>query len=77
LKGSCSRCGGKLILTVHEGNINKYLKAAFTLCKEYELGTFVEQQISLIDMGLRSLIPEKKEKNKNLELSQFLSSQGD
>jgi DNA polymerase II large subunit len=73
LKGSCSRCGGKLILTVHEGNINKYLKAAFALSKEYELGTFVEQQISLIEKGLRSLIPEKKDKN--LELSQFFSSE--
>jgi DNA polymerase II large subunit len=77
LKGSCSRCGGKIILTVHEGNINKYLKAAFALSKEYELGAFVEQQISLIDKGLRSLIPEKKEKNRSLELSQFLPSQGD
>jgi DNA polymerase II large subunit len=77
LKGSCSRCGGNVILTVHEGNINKYLNAAFALSSEYELGTFVEQQITLIKMGLRSLIPEKTEKKKDQELSQFFSSEKD
>ena len=77
LKGSCSRCGGNVILTVHEGNINKYLNAAFALSSEYQLGTFVEQQITLIKMGLRSLIPEKVKKRKDAELSQFLPSEGD
>jgi DNA polymerase II large subunit len=77
LKGSCSRCGGNIILTVHEGNINKYLSAAFELSNEYKLGTFVEQQITLIKMGLRALIPEKAEKKKDRELSQFFASESD
>jgi len=77
LRGVCTRCKGKLILTVHEGNVNKYLKAAFTLSKQYQLGTFVQQQIWLIEKGLRTLIPEKveevkeKERKKDMELSQF------
>lgn len=80
LRGVCTRCKGKLILTVHEGNVNKYLEAAFKLSKQYQLGTFVQQQISLIEKGLRTLIPEKedtikennKERKKNMELSQFI-----
>ena len=80
LRGVCTRCKGKLILTVHEGNVNKYLNAAFMLSEQYHLGTFVQQQISLIEKGLRTLIPEKveavneingKEGKKNRELSQF------
>jgi len=80
LRGVCTRCKGKLILTVHEGNVNKYLKAAFTLSKQYQLGTFVQQQIRLIEKGLRTLISEKeeevkdgkeKERKKDMELSQF------
>jgi len=80
LSGVCARCKGKLILTVHEGNVNKYLNAAFMLSKQYQLGTFVQQQISLIEKGLRTLIPEKieevnesngKERKKDMELSQF------
>jgi DNA polymerase II large subunit len=67
LKGECSRCSGNLILTVHEGNINKYLGAAFALSRQYELGIFIEQQISLIEKGLRTLIPERKEKNTDLD----------
>jgi DNA polymerase II large subunit len=70
LKGECSRCNGNLILTVHEGNINKYLGAAFALSKKYELDVFVEQQISLIEKGLHTLILEKKEKN--ADLNQFI-----
>jgi DNA polymerase II large subunit len=73
LKGSCSRCNGNLILTVHEGNVNKYLEAAFALSREYGLGSFVEQQISLIDRGLKTLIPPKKKNDR--QLSDFLESQ--
>ena len=72
LKGVCTKCNGNLILTVHEGNINKYLEAAFALSKEYELGAFIDQQISLIEKGLRTLIPAKKKKN--MELGQFIES---
>lgn len=72
LKGVCMKCNGNLILTVHEGNINKYLEAAFALSKEYELGVFIDQQISLIEKGLRMLIPPKKKEN--MELGQFIES---
>ncbi|MBM5804778.1 MAG: DNA polymerase II large subunit [Candidatus Verstraetearchaeota archaeon] len=72
LKGVCMKCNGNLILTVHEGNINKYLEAAFALSKEYELGAFIDQQISLIEKGLRMLIPPKKKEN--MELGQFIES---
>ncbi|MDD1764665.1 MAG: hypothetical protein LUQ46_01480, partial [Candidatus Methanomethyliaceae archaeon] len=72
LKGVCVKCNSNLILTVHEGNINKYLEAAFALSKEYELGVFIDQQISLIEKGLRMLIPPKKKEN--MELEQFIES---
>jgi len=78
LTGVCTKCKGNLILTVHEGNVNKYLAAAFSLTNQYDLGTFVWQQISLIQKGLRTLIPEKnekeKEESKDMKLSQFLGS---
>lgn len=82
LKGICVKCQGNLILTVHEGNVNKYLEAAFKLTKEYELGTFVGQQIRLIEKGLHSLIPANNNINehsdkdkKNMSLKSFMTSQ--
>jgi DNA polymerase II large subunit len=74
LNGFCVKCKGNLILTVHEGNINKYLQAASTLSKDYELGVFMDQQISLIEKGLRMLIPPSKKGN--MELEQFMESKG-
>ena len=73
LRGVCVKCNGNLILTVHEGNVNKYLEAASSLSKTYELGVFVDQQISLIGRGLRALIPPKKECDMNL--GKFIDSE--
>ncbi len=73
LKGVCVKCNGNLTLTVHEGNISKYLDAAFSLTKDYQLEAFIHQQIKLIEKGLRALIPVTKDEN--LSLSKFMESQ--
>lgn len=73
LKGVCTKCNGNLTLTVHEGNISKYLDAAFSLTKDYQLEVFIQQQIKLIEKGLRALIPFTEKEN--VSLSKFMESQ--
>ncbi|MEM3364920.1 MAG: DNA polymerase II large subunit [Candidatus Methanomethyliaceae archaeon] len=73
LKGVCLKCDGNLTLTVHEGNISKYLDAAFSLTKDYQLEVFIQQQIKLIEKGLRALIPVTEKEN--ISLSKFIESQ--
>lgn len=73
LRGVCLKCNGNLTLTVHEGNISKYLDAAFSLTKDYQLEVFVQQQIKLIENGLRALIPVTKKES--ISLSKFIESQ--
>lgn len=73
LKGVCKICNGNLALTVHEGNVSKYLEAAFSLTKDYQLEVFIRQQIKLIEKGLRALIPVTKDEATSL--SKFIESQ--
>jgi len=76
LRGSCLKCSGGLTLTVHEGNVSKYLEAAFALSKRYELGVALDQQICLVERGLVALIPPKKAaKSRNMDLGDFIRSQ--
>lgn len=85
LKGICLRCQGNVILTVHQGNVKKYLEAATSLAERYNLSPFVKQQIALIGRGLDSLINEnldideksasKKHFERSLDLKHFMESQ--
>lgn len=85
LKGICLKCQGNVILTVHQGNVKKYLEAATTLAERYNLSPFVKQQIALIGRGLNMLINEDQENEENrnaknhsekaIDLKQFIGSQ--
>ncbi|MDE1851545.1 MAG: DNA polymerase II large subunit [Candidatus Micrarchaeota archaeon] len=48
LSGRCQRDGGKLLLTVSKGGIEKYLSAAINLAERYELDTYTRQRLYLI-----------------------------
>lgn len=48
LIGKCTRCGGKILLTISRGGIEKYLKMATDLADRYELEPYIKQRIYLI-----------------------------
>ncbi|MDA3837286.1 MAG: DNA polymerase II large subunit [Nanoarchaeota archaeon] len=59
LTGKCVKCGkDKLIFTVHEGGIKKYLKPALSLGKKYHVGPYLEQILDLIDSYIYSIFGE-------------------
>lgn len=60
LRGNCPSCGGQLSLTVHKGNIEKYLDAAEQIIKAYNLPKYYAQRISLVKDELVSLFESKK-----------------
>ncbi|MFC1666214.1 hypothetical protein ACFLZF_00690 [Nanoarchaeota archaeon] len=65
LKGVCVNCGGKLIFTVHEGGIKKYLEPALDLSKKYNLSSYMKQNLELIKRYIDSIFG--KEEQKKLE----------
>lgn len=66
LKGKCPFCGGKLTLTVYEGNIEKYLGAAQALVDKYGLPTYYTQRMVLIKEEIASMFDNKKPKQATL-----------
>ncbi len=72
LKGTCSKCGGKLSLTVYKGGVEKYLNVAQDLVKRYNLGQYYEQRLLLLRQEIDSLFNEQEERKKQPSLAQFV-----
>lgn len=62
LSGVCPACKGKLIFTVHEGGIKKYLDPALELAKKYNLSSYVKQDLELVKTYLDSIFGKEAEK---------------
>jgi DNA polymerase II large subunit len=73
LKGVCTRCGGKVSLTVYRGTIEKYLEVANDLVKKYDLGAYNVQRLFLLQEEISSLFTESAEERKRQpSLGQFI-----
>ncbi len=48
LCGKCTRCGGKLLLTISKGSIEKYLNTSIKLADRYNLDVYTKQRLQLI-----------------------------
>ena len=55
LSGKCTKDGGKLLLTIAKGSIEKYLNTATNLANRYDLDTYTKQRIGLIREEIDSL----------------------
>jgi len=62
LCGKCTKCGGKIVLTVHKGSIEKYLEVAENLVDRYSIGEYYRQRLRLIKDEIASLFVDTKEK---------------
>ncbi len=71
LKGVCQRCGGKLVLTVHRGTIEKYVEVARDIIKRYDLGKYHEERLQLIEDEIESLFVEEDRKKQKV-LGEFM-----
>ncbi len=69
LVGQCIKCGGKLILTVTEGGITKYLGLSLEIIKKYNLDTYTEQRILLARSYVESIFTS--DRGRQLKLDKF------
>lgn len=67
LKGICPVCNGKLIFTINEGGIKKYLEPALDLASKYNLSPYLKQNLELIKRYLDSIFGKELEKQAALE----------
>ncbi len=67
LKGVCPVCNGKLIFTIHEGGIKKYLEPALNLVARYNLSPYLKQNLELIKRYIDSIFGKELEKQEKIE----------
>lgn len=69
LKGTC-KCGNKLILTVAEGSVIKYLEIAKEIVQTYHLSNYLMQRLNLVEKEIKSIF--KNEKQQQASLTAFM-----
>ena len=66
LSGRCLKCEGKIIFTISEGSIKKYLEPAKNLAKEYNISSYTREGMELTQDYIESIFG-KEEKDSKLE----------
>jgi DNA polymerase II large subunit len=66
LTGVCQNCGGKIIFTINEGGIKKYLEPALGLANKYNLSVYLKQSLELTKRYIESIFGKEAEKQEAL-----------
>ena len=66
LRGTCPRCGGNIVLTVHEGSVRKYLETSLRIADEYNVRHYTKQRLLLLELEMDSLFESDKVRQKGL-----------
>jgi DNA polymerase II large subunit len=69
LSGKC-KCGGKLILTVTRGGVEKYLQVAMQIAHEYGASDYTKQRLKLTQRDIKSVF--ESDAHRQLSLADFL-----
>ena len=67
LKGVCRFCNGKLLFTVTQGSIIKYLQPSLYLAKHYNLPAYLIQTLEIVRRRIEGVFGRDKEKQSGLQ----------
>jgi DNA polymerase II large subunit len=67
LVNQCIKCGGRLVLTVTEGGITKYLGLALDIVKKYDLDIYTKQRLLLAQDYVESIFTSDKGRQLKLD----------
>ena len=66
LVGKCTHCGGRILFTISEGSVIKYLQPTISLAKKYEVSAYLQQAIELLQVRIEGVFGKEKEKQLGL-----------
>ena len=66
LVGRCTNCGGKIIFTISEGSITKYMQPALDLARKYGVGDYLLESLELTERYIQSIFGKETEKQEAL-----------
>jgi len=67
LIGKCTKCGGKIIFTISEGSVVKYLQKSVDLAQNYDVSPYLKQSIQLLQRRIEYVFGKDKEKQEGLD----------
>ncbi|MBN3037349.1 MAG: DNA polymerase II large subunit [Candidatus Diapherotrites archaeon] len=70
LIGKCHKCGGKIILTIAEGSVRKYLEVSKRIADEYGLSDYMKQRLKIVEGDINSVFVN--DKAKQFSLAEFM-----
>ncbi|MBW2998602.1 DNA polymerase II large subunit, partial [Candidatus Woesearchaeota archaeon] len=66
LSGKCN-CGNKLIFTISQGSVTKYLEPSLNLGTKYQISTYLKQVLDMLKERIDSVFGKEKEKQEGLD----------
>ena len=66
LQGKCSLCQGKLIFTISEGSVVKYLAPSLMLSENYNFSPYLKQILEILKFNIDAVFGREKEKQVGL-----------
>ncbi len=66
LVGKCLKCKGKIIFTISEGSVTKYLTPSLTLADRYNLPSYTSQSLDLLRRRIESVFGKEEDRQEGL-----------
>jgi DNA polymerase II large subunit len=66
LIGKCLKCGGKILFTISEGSVIKYLEPSISLANKYNVPAYLKQTLMLLERRIEGMFGKEKEKQEGL-----------
>ena len=66
LVGKCTRCGGRIIFTIAEGSVVKYLEPSMSLAEKYDVPPYLKQSLELVKRRIEGVFGKEKERQEGL-----------
>jgi DNA polymerase II large subunit len=66
LIGKCTECGGRIIFTISEGSVVKYLEPAISLANKYDVPTYMKSSLEIVKRRIEDVFGKEKEKQEGL-----------
>ena len=67
LSGKCEKCPGKIIFTISYGSIVKYIETAMELITNYDVPSYIIQDLELTKKYIESIFGRETEKQESIE----------
>ncbi len=64
LIGVCTKCGGKIIFTISQGSIRKYLEEAISMANKYNIPSYTKESLDLAKSYIESIFGKEEKQEK-------------